>query len=114
MSQSYSRPPSELYGVEGAAGLFLDTGIFVFANWVESEVQEAEQSATNQMFARSNAARAFARCMGDDMSLSSAGFADPFVGGEVTVVDATGKRKRRNDSDGQAGDEILDLSVLVN
>lgn len=91
MCQAYNKTPSELYHVEGAAGLYFDTGIFQFARWVEGEMQEAEASAQNEMFARSNRARAFARCMGDDMSKSTAGFADPFAAGAtVKFIDKDG------------------------
>ena len=43
----------------------------------------AESSASNSSFANMNRARAFARCMGDDMATSSAGFADPFSEGKI-------------------------------
>ena len=81
MCQAYNATPSKLYGVDGASVLFFDIGVFLFGRYVEGELQEAESSAKNEMFARSNRARAFARCMGDDMTTSSAGFADPAVGG---------------------------------
>lgn len=105
--------PSKLYGVDGASGLFFDIGIFHFGRYVESELQEAESSAKNEMFARSNRARAFARCMGDDMTTSSAGFADPAVGGVVegnAFGAANGSRSRRSRpwaEDDISGDEIL-------
>lgn len=98
VSQAYNRLPSEIYGVEGAAGYFFDQGIFIFGRWVESECQEAESSASNQAFANMNRARTFARCMGDDMSKSTAGFADPFAG----VVP---NQKSGNGSDD--GDQII-------
>lgn len=106
MSQSYHRPPSELYGVQAAAGLCFDTGIFLFGRWVEGEVQEAERSASNEMFANMYRDRAFARCMGDDMETSTVGFADPFADGAVTIVDAQGNRKRRTQQK-EGSDEIL-------
>lgn len=107
MSQSYHRPPSDLYGVEGATGLFFDTGVFLFGRWVEGEVQEAEHSASNQMFANMYRARAFARCMGDDMSESTVGFADPFADGVVVTLDDQGNRKRRAKTQEPGGDKIL-------
>jgi hypothetical protein len=79
MSQAYHQPPSQVYEVKGAAGLFFDKGIYHFGRWVESEVERAGQDALNASFARSQQQRAFARCMGDDMSTSTAGFADPYV-----------------------------------
>lgn len=110
MSQAYNKTPSELYHVQGAAGLYFDTGVFQFARWVENEMQEAEANAQNEMFARSNRARAFARCMGDDMTKSTAGFADPFAAGaEVTLVGPDGEDpnapKRR--APVQVPDEIM-------
>lgn len=121
MAQAYNRTPSELYGIAGAAGFCFDTGIFLFANWVENECQEAENRASNEMFARSNRARAFARCMGDDMENSTAGFADPFARdgmGGMDEVDpllpgnntpgGTGKRRHRPKAEqDQVEDEIL-------
>jgi hypothetical protein len=83
MSQAYNKTPSDLYDIQGAAGFFFDHGIFVFGNWVEGELREAESRAQNPMFARSNRMRAFAKCMGDDMSKSTAGFANPFSTGAV-------------------------------
>lgn len=106
MSQSYHKTPSELYGVEGATGYFLDQGVFLFGRWVEGEVQEAESSASNQMFANMYRARAFARCMGDDMEKSTVGFADPFSDGAVTILDGQGNRKRRTAVQ-EGGDELL-------
>lgn len=85
MSQAYHRPPSEIYGFYGARSLFFDRSIFLFGQWVEGELQEAERSASNEMFARSARARTFARCMGDDMAFSTAGFADPYADGNVKV-----------------------------
>jgi len=70
---------------------------------VEGEMQEAESRAQNEMFARSNRARAFARCMGDDMANSTAGFADPFAAGDI---ESTSKRKKPF-AEEQPGDEIL-------
>jgi hypothetical protein len=96
MSQSYNRTPSEIYDVKGAVGLFFDKGIFYFGRYVEGVVERAGQDALNSAFARSAQARAFARCMGDDMSKSTAGFADPFAGGATQSV--------RVDEDGE---EIL-------
>lgn len=106
MSQAYHKTPSDLYDVQGATGLCFDTGIFLFGRWVEGEVQEAESSASNQMFANMYRARAFARCMGDDMSESTVGFADPFADGAVTVLDGQGERKRRSKPQ-EGGDDIL-------
>jgi hypothetical protein len=104
MSQSYNRTPSELYGFAGAVCLFFDQGIYLFGKWVEGELQEAERSASNEMFARSARARAFARCMGDDMSFSSAGFADPYADGNVTVPN----RKPFETPEDRPGGEIVD------
>lgn len=72
-------------------------------------MRDAESRAQNEMFARSNRARAFARCMGDDMETSTAGYADPFAGG-ASVSDDTpvAKRKRRKPfAEEEPGDEIL-------
>lgn len=109
MSQAYNTTPSKLYGVDGAPGLFFDIGIFHFGRYVESELQEAESSAKNEMFARSNRARAFARCMGDDMTTSTAGFADPAVSGVVNNGPSAESRKTRrsNPFADIAEDEIL-------
>ena len=79
MSQSYHQPPSQIYEVKGAAGLFFDKGIFLFGRWVENVVENAGQDALSPAFAKSAQQRAFARCMGDDMSKSTAGFSDPYV-----------------------------------
>lgn len=81
MSQAYNRPPSEIYEVKGAVGLFFDKGLRVFGRWVEQEVEHAGQDALNAAFARSAQQRAFARCMGEDMSVSAVGFRDPFADG---------------------------------
>lgn len=129
MCQAYNKTPSELYRIEGAAGLCFDTGIFVFARWVENELAEAENNASNEMFARSARARAFARCMGDDMSESTAGFTDPFARGDIETVDpldgnfvpSDSKRKRRVQRprgeselyDADPEDEIVDLGDLL-
>lgn len=118
MSQAYGKTPSELYGIEGAVGFCFDTGIFLFASWVESECQEAERRASNEMFARSNRARAFARCMGDDMESSAAGFADPFKTGALESDDdpfaganqrmaADGGRRRRYQGEKDYAEELL-------
>jgi hypothetical protein len=115
MSQAFSKAPSELYGVAGAAGFCFDRGIFLFGKYVEGEMSEAENRASNAMFARSNRARAFARCMGDDMETSTAGFADPFATGAVGTrrtlegtEDVAGPTlKRRVKKDEEAKDEIL-------
>lgn len=108
-SQAYNKTPSEIYGVEGAVGLCFDTGIFHFAQWVEGEMRDAESRAQNEMFARSNRARAFARCMGDDMETSTAGYADPFATGALVADDSPAvKRKRRKPfAEEEPGDEIL-------
>lgn len=79
MSQAYNQPPSKIFEVKGAAGLFFDKGIFHFGRWVEGEVERAGQDALNAGFAKSQQQRAFARCMGDDMEKSTAGFADPYA-----------------------------------
>lgn len=111
VSQAYNKTPSEIYGVGGAVGLCFDTGLFLFAQWVEGEVQEAEGRAQNEMFARSNRARAFARCMGDDMATSGAGYADPFAAGAIDDSDSGAvpiKRKRRKPfAEEEPGDEII-------
>jgi hypothetical protein len=107
MSQAYHKPPSDLYGVQGAAAILFDESVFLFGRWVESEVQEAERSASNEMFANMYRARTFARCMGDDMSESTVGFADPFADGAVTTIDAQGNRKRRSKTSDTGGDEVL-------
>jgi hypothetical protein len=111
MCQAYpGKTPSELYGVLGAAGLCFDTGIFAFARWVEGEMQDAEAQAQNEMFARSNRARAFARCMGDDMETSTAGYADPF-GSNAMIQEEENPNfvpKRRSKSfKPEASDEVL-------
>jgi hypothetical protein len=97
MAQAYSQPPSQIYEVKGAAGLFFDKGIFFFGRYVEGVVEHAGQDALNATFARSAQARAFAQCMGDDMSKSSAGFADPF-----SQADSPAIRVDEN------GDEIIE------
>jgi hypothetical protein len=81
MSQAYNRPPSDIYEVKGAAGLFFDKGLYYFGRYVEGVVERAGQDALSPSFARSAQARAFARCMGDDMEKSTAGYADPFTTG---------------------------------
>ena len=85
ISNSFHKLPSEIYGVSGAAGYFFDRGIYLFGNYVEGEMSRAENSASNASFASMNRARAFARCMGDDMAKSTAGFADPFSDGKINV-----------------------------
>lgn len=87
MTQSYHKTPSEVYNVYGAAGLCFDRGVFLFGRWVEGELSAAESQARNEMFARSSRARAFARCMGDDMATSTAGFADPALSGPIKRTD---------------------------
>jgi hypothetical protein len=86
MSQSYNQPPSQIYEVKGAAGLFFDKGIYYFGQYVESVVERAGQDALSPAFARSAQSRAFAKAMGDDMEKSSAGFADPFGTGPGDVI----------------------------
>lgn len=83
MSQAYHRPPSEIYGVKGAAGLFLDRAIRLFGQHVEGEVQRAGSDAISPGFARSAQQRAFARCMGEDMEKSNVGFANPAATGAL-------------------------------
>lgn len=83
MSQAYNRPPSDLFEVKGAVGLFFDKGIFFFGRYVESEVEEAGRDALTPAFGRSAQQRAFARCMGEDMATSSVGFANPYSTGAV-------------------------------
>lgn len=107
MSQAYHLNPSQLYGVEGAAGLFFDESLFLFGRWVEREVQEAERSASNEMFANMYRDRTFAKCMGDDMSESTVGFADPFSDGVVMTIDEQGNRKRRSKTDDTGDGELL-------
>lgn len=46
-------------------------------------MSKAESSASNASFANMNRARAFARCMGDDMATSTAGFANPLFEGKI-------------------------------
>lgn len=98
ISQAFNKTPSEIYDVQGAAGLCFDIAIFIFGRWVEGQLQEAESRAANAMFAASNRARAFARCMGDDMETSNVGYADPFSGGANLP--------------GDLSDEELELSAL--
>lgn len=98
MSQTFNKLPSEIYNVEGAAGYCFDRGIFLFGQHVESVMSQAEQGASNAMYARSARARAFARCMGDDMEKSNAGFADPFASG-ARFVDADGKSAKAKPKD---------------
>jgi hypothetical protein len=81
MSQAYNRPPSELFDVKGAVGLFFDKGIFFFGRYVEAEVEEAGRDALTPAFGRSAQQRAFARCMGEDMATSAIGFANPYSTG---------------------------------
>lgn len=83
MSQAYHRPPSDIYGVRGAVGLFFDRGIRLFGQHVEGEVSRAGNDAISPGFARSAQQRAFARCMGEDMEKSNVGFADPAVTGAI-------------------------------
>lgn len=63
--------------MQGAAGYILDRALWIFGTNVENVVSEAQSGATNPMFQRSAAMRAFSRAMGDDMSKSTAGFANP-------------------------------------
>lgn len=95
MSVTYNTTPSKLYKVKGAAGYFFDRGTYLFGQWVEGEMQEAESRGSSPAFARSNRIRTFAKCMGDDMSKSTAGFASPFAAGVVKT------------KDGEDGEEIL-------
>ena len=88
MSQAFSLPPSQIYEVKGAVGLFFDKAIFLFGRWVEGEVSDAGQDAISPGFARSAQERAFARCMGDDMETSNAGYADPFGDGDARIANA--------------------------
>lgn len=81
MSQVYHRPPSEIYQVRGAVGLFFDRGIYFFGKHVEGVVQRAGQDAVSPAFARMAEQRAFAAAMGDNMEESTVGFADPFADG---------------------------------
>lgn len=66
----------------------------------------AESGVANEMFARSARERAFARCMGDDMGASAAGYADPFASSDPNIVVTDGNRKRRVKKE-DAGDEVL-------
>jgi hypothetical protein len=97
MSQAYSRPPSDLYGVAGAASILFDRGIFRFGRYVEGMMEQASEGAQNEAFARSHRLRAFAECMGDDMTKSTAGYADPFVSGGGGVI----RRGEDNPDDGE-------------
>lgn len=81
LSQAYNRTPSELYGIHAAAGLFLDIGVMSFGRHVEGVVSNAGQDAISPAFAKMQEMRAFAELMGDDMSESNVGFADPFADG---------------------------------
>lgn len=63
------------------------------------------------MFANMYKARTFARCMGDDMSKSTAGFADPAL--SLGTVQSSSNRKRRTDTGAEPGDEILGLEALA-
>jgi hypothetical protein len=83
ISQAYNRPPSDIFDVKGAVGLFFDKGIFFFGRYVEAAVEEAGRDALTPGFARSAQQRAFARCMGEDMTKSAVGFANPVVGAKV-------------------------------
>lgn len=112
MAQAYHRMPSEIYGVAGATGFFFDRGIFLFGRYVEGEMSAAEERASNAMFARSNRERAFAACMGDDMGVSSAGFADPFTTGAIDTqyspdVGARKLKRRSKSRDNEEADELL-------
>ena len=97
MSRAYNQPPSEIYGVKGAVGLFFDKGIYYFGKYVEGVVERAGEDALNSTFARSAQARAFAQLMGDDMEKSSVGFANPFSGAETSTIPVD-----------ENGDEIID------
>jgi hypothetical protein len=66
----------------------------MFGRYVEGVVSRAGEDALNAGFARSAQQRAFARCMGDDMSTSTAGFADPFASSHMA-------------SETEDGDEII-------
>lgn len=89
MSQAYSLPPSQIYEVKGAVGLFFDKAIYLFGREVESEIEKAGQDALSPGFARSAQQRAFARCMGDDMAKSNVGYADPAADGKAVIRDET-------------------------
>ena len=52
-------------------------------------MSEAESRASNATFANMNRARTFARCMGDDMERSTAGFADPVADGKIKRKEST-------------------------
>lgn len=91
MAQTFGKLPSDIYGIEGAAGYCFDRGIFLFGQHVENQMASAEQGASNAMFAASARARAFSRCMGDDMEKSTAGFADPFRSAGARFVDGKGR-----------------------
>lgn len=82
--------------MEGAAGFYLDNGIYLFGTYVEAEVREAGEGARDERFARSARERAFSRLMGDDMSNSTAGFADPFTSG-AEIKTQSGAPARRAD-----------------
>lgn len=74
-------------------------------------MSEAEGNASNEMFARSARARAFARCMGDDMGTSTAGYADPFATGAIdtqySADEGQVKLKRRSKSRDDEADQVL-------
>ena len=86
-SQAYKTTPSSLVGIPRGRieGFYLDRGIWLFGSWVEREVNAAGDNVQKNQKSRRNRKgveklvnsariRALQRCLGEDMSKSTAGF----------------------------------------
>jgi hypothetical protein len=104
-SQFANRLPSEVLGTQcfsnDIASYYFDRGIWFFGTAVTGRLQEAGNHK-NQAIANGQREREFARCMGDNMLTSAAGFQDP-------AGISTGRKGADQDpEDDEVGETILE------
>ena len=79
-AQSSNRLPSEVVGAQcftnDIASYYFDRGVWFFGTAVTNRIEEAGNHK-NPTIANGQREREFAKCMGDDMRTSAAGFQDP-------------------------------------
>ena len=98
--------PSEVVGLQcfsnDIASYYFDRGLWFFGTMVTNRIEEAGNHK-NPTIANGQREREFAKCMGDNMVQSAAGFADPAAG-----IAGKGKLTEDDVDDDDASETVLE------